>query len=63
MHACWYKNAKRRWELKGFQFLRHLRLHTSIFLTPTVIRLFENPKHLASIRNRLSFTQLNIRSA
>jgi hypothetical protein len=49
--------------LKGFQFLPHLRLHISIFLTRAVIRLFGNPKHLASIRNRLPFTRLNIRSA
>jgi hypothetical protein len=49
--------------LKGFQFLCHLRLHTSIFLTRAVIRLCGNPKHLASVRNRLPFTRLDLRSA
>ena len=47
--------------LKGFEFLRHLWLHPSVFLTPAVVSLLRDIERLADLRDLLPLAELHIR--
>jgi len=48
--------------LQSLEFLRHLRLHATLLLTPAVIGLFCDSHQLANFRNFLPLAKLYIRT-
>ena len=48
--------------LKRLELLHHVRLHPTVLLAPTIVRLLRDLEQLASLGNRFAFAKFHIRA-